>query len=300
MPTLFNLGSLNIDWVYDVPHIVGPGETLASAGRARFAGGKGANQSVAAARAGQRVQHVGCVGEDGLWLRDMLQRDGVGTEHLRIHPDLPTGHAVIQIDRDGENAIFLFPGANHHLDPRQRDHALDAAAEHDWVLLQNETGNARATLAAARTRGLRTAFNSAPVTDDLRELDLTPLHLLIVNETEAAAFTSETDPQAMVHDLGRGVQGWAVLTRGARGAMVSDGETLTSSPGHRVPTVRDTTGAGDTFIGYLVACLMADHPLAEALNFASAAAALSVAHPGAIPSIPHRHQVEAFLASQSF
>lgn len=298
MPTLHNIGSLNIDWVYHVPGVVRPGQTLGASRRERFAGGKGANQSVAAARAGQRVRHVGRVGDDGAWLVELLRREGVDTGHLVIDPDTPTGHAVIQVDPSGENAIFLLPGANHRIDPGQIDAALRDADGDDWVLSQNETGNARQVVAAAADRGLRCALNPAPITDGLRDLPLDTLGLLVVNETESRAFAPPGEPEPVVRGLGRRVAGLAVLTLGAAGAVASDGQRFWSIPGRRVARVRDTTCAGDTFTGYLIAGLMAERDVRDALEHAVAAAALAVTRDGAIPSIPTAEETARFSAQR--
>ena len=286
LPTLLNVGSLNIDEVYRVPRIVRPGETRTSTGREVHAGGKGANQSVAAARAGRTVEHVGLVGADGVWLRELLEREGVGVGHVGVDPDTPTGHAVIQVDDAGENAIFLFAGANHGITANQLDAALDAAGPGDWVLTQNETGNAAAVLAAAAARGLRIAFNPAPMTAAVREIPLDRVELLVVNQQEAADLLGRPDAEGAAEELGRRVRGLAVVTRGAAGARAGDGGASWRVPAAPVQRVVDTTAAGDTFTGYLVAGLMDAQPVERALQHAAAAAAAAVGRAGAIASIP--------------
>ncbi|MEM1026607.1 MAG: ribokinase [Planctomycetota bacterium] len=295
MTTLHNIGSINLDLVYHLPAIVRPGETLSASDCDRYPGGKGANQSIAAARAGQRVRHVGRVGEDGRWLADQLGAEGVEMEHVAIDPDLPTGHAIIQIDPAGENAIVLLAGANHGIDQAQLDRALADAHPDDWVLTQNETGNARQVIERAAHRGLPCALNPAPITDDLHGLSLESLALLVVNETESRFFAEDSTPMNRVRVLGKRVAGLAVLTLGAEGAVASDGERHWTVPGLTVPVVRDTTSAGDTFTGYLVAGLMAKRTVADALRFAAAAAALAVTKDGAIPSIPTAEATVRFL-----
>ena len=286
MSTLWNIGSLNVDWVYRVPHVTRPGETLAAVSQERNAGGKGANQSVAAARAGQRVEHVGCVGGDGRWLRELLAAEGVGVTHLAVDEDLPTGHAVIQVDDAGENAIFLFPGANHAIGELRLAEALDRAAPGAWVLTQNETGNAAAVVAAASARGLRLALNPAPMDAAARGLALDAVDLLVVNEQEAADLLNGASADDPAGQLGRRVRGLAVVTLGGRGAAAGDGERSWTVPAAAVDRVVDTTGAGDTFTGYLVAALAAERPVEDALQLAAAAAAAAVGRAGAIASIP--------------
>ncbi|MEM6391213.1 MAG: ribokinase [Planctomycetota bacterium] len=295
-PTLHNIGSINIDWVYQLPAIVRPGETLSSSRRERFVGGKGANQSVAAARAGQRVEHIGRVGQDGGWLTELLEAEGIGTQHLMTDPETPTGHAIIQVDRSGENAIFLLPGANHRIDRAQLDRALATATPDDWVLTQNETGNAQQVIELAEQRGLRCAFNPAPITEELRGMTLESLAVLVVNETESRAFVEHAQPEAVVRELGQRVSGLAVLTRGANGVMASDGRQVWNASGRQVPVVRDTTAAGDTFTGFLIAALMAEQSVDDALATATSAAALAVTRDGAIPSIPTAEEAARFIA----
>ena len=295
MPVLLNVGSLNIDWVYRVNHIARPGETIASLGRERFAGGKGANQSVAAARAGQCVAHIGRVGRDGQWLRELLANEGIDVASTLVDSGIPTGHAVIQVGEDGENAILLFPGANHAISETDIEAGLKNAKPGDWVLTQNETHNAAAVVAAASRRKLPLVLNPAPMTADVPELGLENVDVLIVNEVEARAMAGEADAAAQAARLGERVRRAAVVTLGARGVVAAQGGRLLTVPAHQVPQVVDTTAAGDAFVGYLVASLMRHDDLETALRRAAAAAALTVATRGAIPSIPRREQAESLL-----
>ncbi|MEM7577210.1 MAG: ribokinase [Planctomycetota bacterium] len=294
VPTLFNVGSLNADWVYHVDEIVRPGQTLAACSRSRFAGGKGANQSVAAAAAGAKVRHIGCIGPDGAWLRDELDRRHVDTRAIRVSDDTPTGHAVIQIDSSGENAIVLFPGANHQVTPDLLAASLADARPGDWLLTQNETSRVAEALRLGQSYGLRTVFNPAPAAVGGDEFPLDLIDLLIVNETEAAVFSDAPTVTGKVQQLGQWVRGTAVLTMGGRGSLASDGGDVKQQPAVHVDSVVDTTGAGDTFIGYLVASLMGGKTLVEALEWAAYAAALAVTRAGAIPGIPTGDQVAAF------
>lgn len=298
MAQLFNFGSLNVDWVYRVPHVVRPGETLASASCDRFAGGKGANQSVAASRAGQRVEHVGAVGPDGRWLVELLAEVGVGVEAIAAFRDTPTGHAVIQVTDAGENAICIFPGANHLVGRDAIDAALSTATPDDWVLTQNETANAVDVLASARASGLRVALNPAPMTDDIVGLDFCGVALLIVNETEASAMSEERDrdPLDLAASLVDRGAGLAVVTLGGGGVVACDGSQRWRIAGHRVERVADTTAAGDTFVGFMVSALMQGLDVEAALNRANTAAAICVSRRGAIASIPMLSEVVASLS----
>jgi len=289
MPRLLNLGSLNIDHTYQVPHVARPGETLSSTAYARGPGGKGLNQSIAAARAGAAVSHAGRIGEDGLWLRDLLGREGIEISRLAVAPDCPTGHAIIQVTPGGENAIVLQAGANHALRPDELPAIFDGTGPGDWFLTQNETACVPEALRLAAERGLRVAFNPAPAHPSLAHTcPLERLDLLIVNETEAEILGGSSDPDlALRHLRERCPKTTIVLTLGARGArlVAPGGEHSATAP--RVEAV-DTTAAGDTFIGYLLAEWMAGASPASALRTAVRAAALSVTRPGAAASIPLR------------
>lgn len=286
-PVIFNVGSLNIDRVYRVPAIVRPGETLAVSNFRVFAGGKGLNQSVAAARAGARVRHVGCVGGDGRWLIESLKASGVDTSAVRVADDLVTGCAIIQVADDGENAIVIDPGTNQKIEPQDIDAALASAEPGDVLLLQNETNaNANANaIAAARRAGLRIVLNPAPMTDAVEALPLEAVDLLIVNETEADALGGAAKR------AGRDVGGAVLTTLGQDGAVYRRHDRETRVSAHAVAAV-DTTAAGDTFIGYFLASWMNDAAIETALEHATRAAAWCVQHPGAMDSIPRADELE--------
>ncbi len=157
-PTVLSIGSLNVDRVFRVPHVVRPGETLASSDVQVFAGGKGANQSVALARAGARVRHCGRIGSDGRWLAEKLAAEGIDTRSITTG-NAPTGQAIIQVAADGQNAIVLLAGANHELAPADIDPALAASRLGDWLLVQNETSSVPYAIERAAARGLPVVFN---------------------------------------------------------------------------------------------------------------------------------------------
>ena len=159
--TVFNLGSINIDLVYTVSHFPAPGETLTTLDHQRTLGGKGANQSIALARAGASVRHIGATNPEDEWLRADMRDAGVDIAGIQ-DSDLATGHAIVSVSVDGENQILLFPGANHDIDMKAAAGTLDAASENDWALLQNETNSGADFVAAARKRGLMLAYSAAP------------------------------------------------------------------------------------------------------------------------------------------
>ncbi|MEX2113052.1 MAG: ribokinase [Pirellulales bacterium] len=250
---VYNLGSLNLDRVMRVGHIARPGETLAARSIALFAGGKGANQSVALARAGARVVHVGCVGDDGRWLVEKLAAEGVDTRFVRVAPAL-TGQAIIQVDDAGENAIVVYGGSNQQVTPADVEHALADAPAESWLLAQNETSAVEHAIRLAHARGMRICLNPAPLDERAREYPLELVHLLCVNETEGAALTGESSAKRIIDGLRqRVVRGEVLLTLGASGAWYAGprGELRADAP--RVAMVVDATAAGDTFLGYYLA-----------------------------------------------
>ena len=300
-PTVHNLGSINVDHVYRVPHLVRPGETLSSRALETVLGGKGANQSVALARAGARVRHVGRLGSGDAWAREALAASGVDVSAVAL-VEGASGHAIIQVDDGGENAIVLHGGANHALDAEAVRAGLDAASEGDWLLMQNETSGVEAAFDIARERGLRIAFNPAPMSEAARALPLERCEVLILNETEATMLagretgdgTIEASTESALLERCPDVR--LVLTLGARGArLLHRGQRVEVAA--TAVEVRDTTGAGDTFVGYFLAALAAGDEERAALERACAAAALSVTVAGATPSIPSAEAVANALAA---
>lgn len=285
--TLFNLGSINADLVYRVPHLPGPGETLASTGFSRGLGGKGANMSVAASRGGTRCIHIGAVGADGAWAVERLTEYGVDTRHIATVADA-TGHAIIAVDDAAENSIILYPGANHALTEAMIKSALSDAADRDIFLFQNETNALAAGARMASARGLRVAHAAAPFdADSVREV-LPLLDLLFLNEVEAAQLSEATGlaPDALpVRDV--------IVTLGARGCRWHDTDRGTTSeiPALKVKPV-DTTGAGDTFTGYVLAGLDRGMPMEQAIRLATRAGALMVTRQGTADVIPDLKEVQ--------
>jgi len=290
---ILNFGSVNIDHVYQVPHFVRPGETLASTRYDRFAGGKGFNQSVALARAGADVHHAGRIGRDGEWLRHALAQDGAKVRHLET-VDGPTGHAIIQVDAYGQNCIVLSGGANREIDEQDAAGVLADFGAGDLLLLQNEISMIPEIMHLAAGRGLKIAFNPAPMGPEVLGYPLELVDLFIVNEVEAAGLCGrEIDPEATLRALrAQFPKAHFLLTLGPRGAIaMADGDPV-SVPPREVPVV-DTTAAGDTFIGFFLATRTSGVPLPDALWRATIASSLCVSRPGASPSIPAKDEVDA-------
>ena len=286
---VWNLGSVNVDRVYSLDHIVAPGETESASALAEAPGGKGFNQSVALARAGARVHHVGAVGEDGAFLAAMLREAGADTAHLAAVPG-PTGHAIIQVDWAGRNSIVVFAAANGRVAPDAVRAALAGAKPGDVLLCQNETSAVAEAMREAKARGMRIVFNPSPFDAKIAALPLELVDLFVVNETEEAGLLALGGPAAAAA---------RVVTRGADGCeSLAPGRDPVRADAFRVEAV-DTTAAGDTFTGYYLAALAAGAGEGEALRRASAAAAIAVTRPGAAPSVPWADEVDAFLAGRA-
>ncbi|MCZ6640719.1 MAG: ribokinase [Gammaproteobacteria bacterium] len=296
MPKLVNLGSLCIDNVYQVPNLTGAGETVASTSHAVFPGGKGLNQSLAAAYATAAVHHVGCIGEDGAMLIDVLNAAGVNVADV-VERGSDSGHAVIQVNVSGENAIVIAPGANRRIEDADVERAFAALATGDWLLIQNEINDVERVLNRAATEGIALAFNVAPVDGRETGYELAAVRLLLVNEIEAAALAGVEDPECALDRLSERLpETDIVLTLGSEGLLYTTRHGKGKLSAYSVNVV-DETAAGDAFIGYLMAELLAGQTLEASLEGASAAGALAVMVPGAADSIPRRRAVDEFLRS---
>lgn len=285
--TVLNVGSINLDLVYPVSRLPGAGETIASKGAFSGLGGKGLNQSLALRRAGAEVRHFGACGQGDDDMLRRLEREGIATDLVQSVPDVATGTAVILLDEDGENCIVLDAGANAALPLDLIRKEIAALPDTAWVLAQNETNGTETALRTARQRGLATVYSAAPfdVAATLPLLDCTDL--LVVNEVEFDQLSAAMGDLPETLDI--------VITKGAAGVSATTRDGQFSAPAFPVDVV-DTTGAGDTFLGYLVASRIDGADWTTALRRASAAAALSVTKAGAAASIPDRADVEAFLA----
>ena len=294
---ILNFGSLNIDIVYAVDHIVNPGETISAPSRTLHAGGKGLNQSVAAARAGASVIHAGNIGSDGAFLAQLLCDAGADISHLRTL-DAPSGHAVIQVDKNGQNSILVCGGANRMYDRQYIDTVLSLGEDGDFVLTQNETNDVPYLLRAAHDRGLRVVLNPSPMTEEILSWPLECVSVFLVNETEGMAITGKETPEDILSAMeARFPNAETILTLGEKGSVRSfQGQRITQNI-FPIKAV-DTTAAGDTFTGYYLAGIIRGETAETALRSASMASAIAVSRPGAAPSIPLRKEVEDTLSVQ--
>lgn len=291
---LLSVGSLNIDHFYRVSEIVRPGETRHVSSRTIGSGGKGLNQSIAAARAGLVVCHVGNVGADGSSLVAQLADAGVDTSLVRVVEEA-TGHTIIQVNDAGQNCILVYGGANQTLARDQIADALDVLEPDDVVLLQNETNLVAETISMAADRGLRVAFNASPVDDTLGTFPLECVRWLFVNEVEGEALTGECAPEAILETLERRLPTTdIILTLGERGSVWAHDGVSEQRDALRVPVV-DTTGAGDTFTGYFLRAVLAPLGGVSPLSLATVASACAIGRAGAADSIP---TIDEVLASK--
>lgn len=291
---LLDFGSLNIDHTYQLPHLVRPGETLASDSYHKSDGGKGFNQAVALAKAGQEVYLAGAIGQDGLFLRDYLQELGVHTEHLCVL-DAPTGHAMIQLDTEGQNCIILFGGTNGMITEAMIDEVLADFGAGDYLLLQNEISHVDSIICAAHAKGMHIILNPSPMSPELLTWPLELVEWFILNEIEGADITGKTQPEEMLDELLRRYPAChVVLTLGERGSVYADATQRVDQsivPAHTV----DTTAAGDTFTGYFIHALLQGEAIQQALKTAACASAITVSRPGAGRSIPAAEEVQAAM-----
>ncbi len=285
--TVFNLGSINADLFYRVPHLLAPGETLASTKHSRGLGGKGANMSVAIARAAARAVHIGAVGSDGRWAVERLLEYGVDTRSI-VELDTVTGHAVIMVDDQGENAILIHPGANRALTETHIASALGAASEEDFFLFQNETSGQVEGATLASARGMRVVYAAAPFDAKAVEAVLPMLDILVVNAVEAQQLTDELGvalADLPVRDV--------IVTLGGDGCRWINTDEGTEHTFPAIPvTAVDTTGAGDTFTGFLVAALDRGLPMEQAISLGQQAGAIMVTRHGTADVIPDLKDIQ--------
>lgn len=304
--TIYNFGSINIDHIYRVPHLVRPGETLASTTYNVVLGGKGANQSIALAQASADVTHLGRYNAADVWVKQTLSDAGVICDLLQT-VDTPTGHAIIQVDDNAENSIVLFSGANTSFSEQDISPLLEPAQAGDWLLFQNECCQLPTLIKAAVEKGLRLVCNPAPMNSNIKELPLHHLDTLIVNEVEAAELfcilveeiTATADTHTAPDSLESGVQSLCpttriIITLGSKGVFARDDTGWSYTAAHNVKAV-DTTAAGDTFTGFYLMALSRGDSMQDAIKLGCAASALCVQKAGATSSIPSLKEAQDYV-----
>ncbi|MCL2093783.1 MAG: ribokinase [Treponema sp.] len=288
-------GSLNIDLVFSVDHIVQPGETISSRALVKSAGGKGANQAAALGKAGMEVYMAGKIGEDGRFILDLLESYGVNTSKVRVYGGA-SGQALIQVDRGGQNSIVLYGGGNAEIQAEEIPLVLETFGPGDGILLQNEIPHIAEIIRQAKERGMKVYFNPSPFDEKILALPpeaLEAVDLFFVNEIEGALLADLGDkapPDRIMEALCAKFPGAEIiLTVGKEGAYYGLGPERERGLSPPVEAV-DTTGAGDTFTGYYIAA-RAEQPVKEALALACRAASMAVARKGAMEAIPFKAQL---------
>lgn len=290
---IYNLGSLNIDYVYNVDHFVTTGETLSSENMSIFPGGKGLNQSVALARAGAKVIHGAVVGDDGILLSETLSAAGVDISRIKKAIG-SCGHAIIQVDPSGQNCILLFAGTNHAIDKEYIEKFLIDAEKDDILLLQNEINGLDIIFEIAHNKQMQIAFNPSPYHTDIKKLPLSYVKWWFCNEIEGAVLFGSGEPKEIASNfLAQFKDSNLILTMGKDGSAFINNDIYIEQPIYKVRAV-DTTAAGDTFTGYFIAEIVKGNSIANALDIASKASAITVSREGAASSIPTANEVQKF------
>ena len=289
---VLSFGSLNFDHVYQMDHFVMPKETTSSLSYSRGFGGKGLNQSIALAKSGLDVYHAGRVGFDGQPFIDYLQEYGVKVDYLKKDEETATGHAIIQVCHS-ENCIILFGGANQLIDEAQIDEVLTHFEQGDLLLIQNEISSLTYLITKAHEKGLRIAFNTAPMDEKVFSYPLDLIDIFVVNEVEGKGLANISSDN--VEDVIVGLQKAypnkeIILTVGSLGSYYICGETVMHQEAYRVDAV-DTTAAGDTFTGFYLASILRGEEVTTALRIAAKASSITVTKEGAAKSIPTLEQV---------
>lgn len=292
-------GSLNIDYTYKVPHFVKKGETLASERLQVFGGGKGLNQSVALAKAGTEVYHAGSIGQDGMFLLDMLKDAGANTDFVKILDTVRTGNAIIQNDKSGDNCIILYGGANQAITREQVDEVMSHFESGDYLVLQNEINELGYIVEKAHEKGMIIVLNPSPMNEKILALPLDVINYFILNEVEAAQILGKEDKgeeswEQIADDLLKKFsQATIVLTMGSEGSVFKNQKETVCQSIYKVQAV-DTTAAGDTFSGYFIGGILGGLSAKEAMDQASKASAIAVTRKGAAPSIPLLAEVQNY------
>lgn len=296
---ILSFGSLNIDYVYSVPHFVKKGETLSAKELNVYTGGKGLNQSIALARAGVETYQAGAIGTDGMFLLEQLKEAGVKTDLVKILDDVRTGNAIIQNDDEGDNCIVLFGGANQAITKEQVDEVFKDFTNEDYLLIQNEINELSYIVEKAKEEGMKIILNPSPMNEKIMRLPLDQIDYFILNEIEAMQILKMDKPEeidgkyiaSLLHE--RFKDATIVLTLGSEGSVcISDDEYVEQSI-YKVKAI-DTTAAGDTYTGYFIAGILNGKTIKESMDIASKASAIAVTRQGAAPSIPVLEEVEEY------
>lgn len=292
---VLNFGSMNLDYVYAVDHMVQPGETQSSTGMEVFLGGKGFNQSAALAKAGVPVYHAGQIGEDGRIFLEAAKEFAIKDDYIKVCEG-KTGHAIIQVDKNGQNCILLYGGGNRTITRGFVDEVLSGFEKGDILLLQNEINELDYIIDQAYEKGMQIYLNPSPFDQALDKCDMSKISCFLLNEIEGGQISGgETEPDKIVDSiLAKYENAKIVLTLGGEGSMYADKDKRFRQPICKVEAI-DTTAAGDTFTGYFIAGVLKGKTVEETLKMCAIASGIAVSRKGATPSIPYMEEVEKLL-----
>ncbi len=287
---VLNFGSLNCDHVYTMPHIASIGETVSSLDYIVNCGGKGFNQSIALKKAGVNVYHAGTIGNDGIVLLNKLREYGCDIRYINTI-DAPTGHAIIQVSENGDNCIVLYGGANMCQSIQFIDSVLNDFGAGDILVLQNEINNISSIIDKAYDKNMSIALNPSPCNEKISDYDLSKVSMLFVNEVEGYQLTGKSDPKNIADSiLVKYPEIKIILTLGSNGSVYADKSNYISQPA--IPSdVKDTTAAGDTFMGYFIAGMIQSLSPKQALELAAKASAVTISKIGAADTIPYYSEI---------
>jgi ribokinase len=286
------MGSTNLDYNYRLDHIVRPKETIAAKDFEIHAGGKGLNQSIALAKTGEHVYLAAAIGNNAQMLVDTLKEYNVDTRYLK-ELDMPNGHAIIELDASGENAIIIVGGSNRCFTEEYIESVFADFSEGDFLVLQNEINNLKYIIDRAYEKKMVILMNPSPCDESLRELPLHKLSYIFINEVEGEFLSGESQPKAILDKLQEIYPDTnVILTLGANGAFFNGKGVREFAPSRKIKAV-DTVGAGDTFSGYFTYGLSKGMTPKQCLEIATKAASITCTRYGAAASIPSLEEVNA-------
>lgn len=283
---ILNFGSINKDFVYLVDDFVQPGETISSNRHDIFLGGKGLNQSVALAHAGVSIYHAGCIDKKDSSIINELNNWGVNTENI-LGLEKPTGHAIIQVNKKGENSIIIHGGTNHSITSHQIDSCLKKFGIGDILVLQNEINNIEEIIDKAYNKGMKIFFNPAPFSKKILNYPLNKVHTIIFNQSEGNGLSMGVNaPKKILEIISKKYTSSNLLiTLGEKGSIFKNKKNIIRTDAVQVKTI-DTTAAGDTYIGYYIASFSKNQSIRNCMKIASLAASITVTKIGGAISIP--------------
>ncbi len=291
-------GSLNIDQTYYVDHINQPKETASCNSLKISCGGKGMNQAIAIRKADHPVLMAGCIGDNADLLLNSLKENEIDT-HLLRKVDCPNGHAIIQVDKSGQNSILVYPGSNDCISVAQIKETIKELNEGDLIVLQNEINGLNQIIESAYKKKVKIAFNPSPIKENLQTLPLDKINFFFINEVEGKALCGSEDPQEILSLMKtKYPHATVILTLGENGSCASGPDGFFKQEAFLVENVVDTVGAGDTFMGTFLASHAKGMSLTDCLRYATAASSLSIQKEGASSSVPSYDEVLQFLASR--